>query len=326
MPLEIIRNDITKMNVDAIVNPTDSVFSGGGGVDRAVHLAAGRGLSEECKALGGCEAGQTKVTSGYNLAAKYVIHTVGPIWQGGKSGEEENLSSCYRNSLSIAKEMKLESIAFPIISSGKFGYPKDRALRTANAAIEEFLFDNEMDIFLVVFDQETFEISEKLLSSVKEYIDENYVDENLLMRKSYYDLESVNVNELKVGYQKSLDDVVDQLDDTFSQTLIRLIDEKGMTDVQAYKRANIDRKLFSKIRSRVDYSPSKQTAVAFAIALNLNLDETKDLLLRAGFALSSSSRFDVVIKYFISNGMYNIFDINEVLFHFGQDTLGGGRA
>ena len=326
MPLEIIRNDITKMKVDAIVNPTDSRFSGGGGVDRAVHLAAGRGLSEECKALGGCEAGQAKLTKGYNLAAKYVIHTVGPIWQGGNGGEEEILTDCYMNSLSLVKEMKLESIAFPIISSGTFAYPKDRALGTANTAIGNFLGENDMDIFLVVYDQETFEISEKLLSSVKEYIDENYVDENLFMRRSYYDMERVNVNEIRVDYQRSLDDVVDQLDDTFSQTLMRLIDEKGMTDVQAYKRANIDRKLFSKIRSRVDYSPSKQTAVAFAIALNLNLDETRDLLLRAGFALSSSSRFDVIIKYFISNGMYNIFDINEVLFHFGQDTLGGGRS
>ena len=326
MPLEIIRNDITKMKVDAIVNPTDSRFSGGGGVDRAVHLAAGRGLSEECKALGGCEAGQAKLTKGYNLAAKYVIHTVGPIWQGGNGGEEEILTDCYMNSLSLVKEMKLESIAFPIISSGTFAYPKDRALGTANTAIGNFLGENDVDILLVVYDQETFEISEKLLSSVKEYIDENYVDENLFMRRSYYDMERVNVNEIRVDYQRSLDDVVDQLDDTFSQTLMRLIDEKGMTDVQAYKRANIDRKLFSKIRSRVDYSPSKQTAVAFAIALNLNLDETRDLLLRAGFALSSSSRFDVIIKYFISNGMYNIFDINEVLFHFGQDTLGGGRS
>ncbi len=322
MPFEIIREDITKMNVDAIVNPTDRFFSGGGGVDEAIHFAAGPGMRKECKALGGCEVGKAKITKGYNLKADYVIHTVGPVWVDGKSGEEELLKECYRSSFVLVKENKIGSIAFPIISSGTFGYPKGKALELAKSAIEEFLSENEMDIFLVVFDKETFEISEKLSFSIEQFIDDNYVDEKGSESNLFYSMEEMSVKEHERRYGRSLDDVLDQLDETFSQTLLRMIDERGMTDVEAYRKANVSGKLFSKIRSDKDYHPSKSTALAFAIALRLNLDETGDLLLRAGYALSNSSKFDVIVRYFIEKKNYDIYYVNITLFDRNQKQLG----
>lgn len=336
MPFEIIRNDITKVYADAIVNAANSTLSGGGGVDGAIHRAAGPELLAECSTLGGCEVGQAKITKGYRLPAKYVIHTVGPIWQGGKNHEEKLLADCYRNSLALAKEYKLESIAFPLISSGAYGYPKDKALKTAISVIGDFLLNNEMTVFLVVYDKAAFMLSEKLFSNIAQYIDDKYVGEHPFNKRDRF----AEMDELGEFYssassifstkgiepanrrKRSLDDLVKHIDETFSQMLLRLIDEKGMTDAEAYKRANIDRKLFSKIRNDIDYKPSKPTAIAFAIALKLNLDEAKDLLLKAGFALSHSSKFDIIIEYFIENGSYNIFEINEALFAFDQNLLG----
>jgi O-acetyl-ADP-ribose deacetylase (regulator of RNase III) len=339
MPLIIVRDDITKVHADAIVNATDSLFSGGGGSDKAIHLAAGPGMRQECNALGGCEVGQAKLTEAYNLNARYVIHTVGPIWFGGGMGEEKLLADCYRNSLAIAKKNNLESIAFPVISSGTFEYPKGMALKIANSVIVDFLLKNDMNVYLVVYDKETLKVSEKLFSSVKQYIDENYVEygdnEHYSLRRSECKTNpilqetdflktyssSMEKNVSQGRKKRSLDDVVGHLDETFSQTLLRMIDERNMKDCDVYHRANIDRKLFSKIRGNIGYNPSKPTAIAFAIALSLNIDETKDLLLRAGFALSSSSMFDVIIQYFIEDGNCNIFEINETLFYFGQKTF-----
>ena len=336
MPLEIIRNDITKVHAEAIVNAANSSLLGGGGVDGAIHRAAGPELLAECRALGGCEPGQAKLTKGYKLPAKYVIHTVGPVWQGGKSNEEKLLSACYKNSLALAKEHHLESIAFPLISSGAFGYPRDKALQTAISVIGEFLLSNDMTVYLVVFDKASFMLSEKLFSSITQYIDDKYIEEGKFERRysfsqkrrtSESDLSeskclSMIAMSIEEKPKRNLADLVKQIDETFSQMLIRLIDEKGMTDAETYKKANIDRKLFSKIRNDVDYKPSKSTVIAFSIALNLNLDETKDLLLRAGFALSHSSKFDIIIQYFIEHGNYNIFELNEALFAFGQNLLG----
>lgn len=336
MPLEIIRNDITKVYADVIVNAANSSLLGGGGVDGAIHRAAGPELLEECRALGGCETGQAKITKGYKLPAKYIIHTVGPVWHGGISNEEKLLADCYRNSLILAKEYNLESIAFPLISSGAFGYPKDKALKTAISVIGDFLLSNEMTVFLVVYDKAAFVLSEKLFSSIAQYIDDKYIEEHPFNTRDRFE----EMNQLRECYleapdlfplgapapagkcKRSLDDVVKHMDETFSQMLLRLIDEKGMTDADTYKKANIDRKLFSKIRNDINYKPSKPTTIAFAIALKLNLDETKDLLLKAGFALSHSSKFDIIIEYFIEDGNYNIFEINEALFAFDQNLLG----
>lgn len=332
MPLEIIRNDITKVHVDAIVNAANSSLLGGGGVDGAIHRAAGPKLLEECRTLGGCKVGQAVITKGYNLPAKYVLHTVGPVWQGGNKNEEKLLTDCYRNSLLLAKEYKLESVAFPLISSGAFGYPKDKALKTAISAIGEFLLNNDMTVYLVVFDKAAFVLSEKLFTSIKQFIDDRYIedhpsDRRMLAEESaqYRDIleysEMSSVSEL-IKPKRKLDDVVNNLDETFSQMLLRLIDERSMTDAETYYKANIDRKHFSKIRSNINYKPSKTTVIAFAIALKLNLDETKDLLLKAGFALSRSSKFDIIIEYFIEEENYNIFEINEALFAFDQSLLG----
>jgi len=316
MPLEIIRNDITKVQVDAIVNAANSSLLGGGGVDGAIHKAAGPELLEECRTLGGCPTGQAKITKGYKLPAKYVIHTVGPVWHGGSRGEEQLLRGCYRNSLALAKEYGLESIAFPLISAGAYGYPKDQAMQVAISVIGEFLMNHEMMVYLVVFDKSAVVLSEKLFASINQYIDDRYVEEHAILR-------DYQVKEFYPVAGRSLEDLVNHLDETFSQMLIRLIDEKGMTDSEAYHRANMDRRLFSKIRINTHYKPSKVTVLAFAIALQLNLDETRDLLARAGFALSHSSKFDIIVEYFIEAGMYNIFEINEVLYAFDQNTLGG---
>lgn len=336
MPLEIIRNDITKVHVDAIVNAANPSLLGGGGVDGAIHGAAGPELLAECRTLGGCEIGQAKITKGYNLPAKYVIHTVGPVWNGGKNNEEKLLADCYKNSLALAKDYKLASIAFPLIASGAFGYPKDKALKTAISVIGDFLLSNEMTVYLVVYDKSAFMLSEKLFSSIKEYIDDKYIEERPLSRRDIVE-EAYQLNEVYLEdpvsfsveaptpvkkHKRSLDDLVNNMDETFSQMLLRLIDEKEMTDAETYKKANIDRKHFSKIRNDIYYKPSKPTVLAFAIALELNLDETKDLLLKAGFALSQSSKFDIIIEYFIENGNYNIFEINEALFAFDQNLLG----
>ena len=333
MPLEIVRNDITKMKVDAIVNAANESLLGGGGVDGAIHYAAGPELLTECKTLGGCKTGKAKITGGYNLPAKYVIHTVGPVYEDGKHGEKVLLESCYRESLSLAKEHNCETVAFPLISSGVYGYPKDQALKVAIDVISDFLLENEMKVYIVIFDKAAYKISEKLFSDIADYIDDNYVDEH-----TDYCRESMRMNapvQASVGLFEtdlceckamSADDDLDaklrQIDESFSQMLLRKIDEKGMTDAECYKKANIDRKLFSKLRSDVHYKPSKPTAIAFAISLELTLSETEDMLKKAGFALSHSNKFDIIIEYFISKGNYNIFEINEVLFAFDQSLLG----
>ncbi len=335
MPLHIVRNDITKMNTDAIVNAAKNSLMGGGGVDGAIHDAAGPELLEECKTLGGCETGKAKITGAYNLPCKYVIHTVGPVYQDGRHGEPELLSSCYRESLRLAKEAKCETVAFPLISSGVYGYPKAEALRIAVDTISEFLIENYMTVFIVIFDKKAYQIGEKLFSDIETYIDDNYVGQHsddpeerrrrtAVAKRADLDY-SRSFASMPVSYMSasmSLEDAVGQIDESFSEMLLRKIDESGMTDAQVYKKANIDRKLFSKIRSTKNYKPSKPTALAFAIALELPLDETKDMLMKAGFALSHSSKFDIIIEYFISHGNYNIFEINEALFAFDQSLLG----
>ena len=340
MPLEIVRNDITKMKVDAIVNAANESLLGGGGVDGAIHRATGVGLLAECRTLGGCKTGKARITGGYNLPAKYVIHTVGPIYNDGKHGEKTLLESCYRESLALAKERGCETVAFPLISSGVYGYPKDQALKVAIDVISDFLLENEMTVYIVIFDKAAYQIGEKLFSDIAEYIDDHYVDEHTdysrernrmnampgvasCTRRKKSDIDSFEICDCKaMPLEDDLDAKLRQIDESFSQMLLRKIDEKGMTDAECYKKANIDRKLFSKIRSDVHYKPSKPTALAFAISLELSLDETEDMLRKAGFALSHSNKFDIIIEYFISRGNYNIFEINEALFAFDQSLLG----
>lgn len=342
MPLEIVRNDITKMKVDAIVNAANQTLLGGGGVDGAIHHAAGPRLLAECRTLGGCETGSAKITGAYRLPCKYVIHAVGPRWQGGGHGERDKLISCYRASLALAKENSCETVAFPLISSGIYGYPKDKALKVAIDTISDFLFDNDMTVYIVIFDKAAYRIGEKLFKDIVEYIDDNYVDEHtdphrertrsLLLDETVAfggaseDVEMLMPLAVKSSMEapapSTLDEAVSMIDESFSEMLLRKIDERGITDAQCYKKANIDRKLFSKIRSDKLYKPSKPTVLAFAIALELPLSETKEMLMKAGFALSHSNKFDIIVEFFISRGNYNVFEINEALFAFDQSLLG----
>ena len=332
MPLQIVRADITTLRVDAIVNAANESLLGGGGVDGAIHRAAGPDLLKECRTLNGCKTGQAKLTRGYRLPAKFVIHTVGPIWRGGGHGEREKLVSAYRSSLELALANKCETVAFPLISSGVYGYPKDQALKVAVDTIGDFLLAHDMTVSLVIFDRAAYTIGGKLFADIAAYIDDRYAaahaDSREIQRRRMA-MASMPVEESErmpapcTMAPSGLDEALSKLDESFSQMLLRKIDERGMTDAQCYKKANIDRKLFSKIRSDVHYKPSKPTAMAFAVALELSLEEARELLGRAGFAFSSASKFDIIVEYFIAHRNYNIFEINEALFAFDQSLLGG---
>ena len=331
MPFEIVRNDITKMKVDAIVNAANKSLLGGGGVDGCIHRAAGPELLAECKLLNGCEIGSAKITKGYQLPCMYVIHAVGPRWIDGNHHEKELLESCYTTSLHLAKEYGCNSIAFPLISSGIYGYPKVQALRVAVEQIRKFLLDNDMMVYLVIFDRKSYEIGDKLYSDITSYIDDQYVDEHSnslsLQKPRFVGFDNTCLREgsapLSSAEQKSIMDWLSDIDESFSEMLLRKIDESGMSDAECYKKANIDRKLFSKIRSDKLYKPSKPTVIAFALALELSLEEMQDMLAKAGFALSHSSKFDLIIEYFVKQGNYNVYEINAVLFAFDQSLIGG---
>lgn len=338
MPFFIVRNDITKMKVDAIVNAANETLLGGGGVDGAIHRAAGPALLKECRSLGGCETGKAKITGAYNLPSRYIIHTVGPRWFGGRYGEREKLFSCYRESLFLAKRYGVSTIAFPLISAGSFGYPRDQAMQIASDAITTFLQGNEMTVYLVIFDRVSFQIGRSRFPQIAAYIDDCYAqchedksrrdNEGCLLSTcfpepaSYQPDISATCPEPCQNARNHLVHALSHLDESFSEMLLRKIDEKGMTDADCYKKANIDRKLFSKIRKDRLYKPSKPTAVAFAIALELSLEETKELLMKAGFALSHSNAFDIIVEYYIIHHQYNIYEINETLFSFDQNLLG----
>lgn len=325
VPLHIVRNDITTMKVDAIVNAANESLLGGGGVDGAIHRAAGPELLAECRTLRGCKTGQAKLTKGYRLPARFVIHTVGPVWRGGGHGERELLISAYRSSLELALEQGCRTVAFPLISSGVYGYPKDQALKVAVDTIGDFLLAHEMTVYLVIFDRAAYTIGGRLFADIAAYIDDRYVEEHTESREAEYRraMAYACAEAQMMSMPADLNKAVEQLDESFSQMLLRKIDEKGMTDAQCYKKANIDRKLFSKIRSDVHYKPSKPTAMAFAIALELPLEQARQLLEKAGFAFSHASKFDIIVEYFIAHKNYNIFEINEALFAFDQSLLGG---
>lgn len=335
MPFTIVRQDITHMAVDAIVNAANTDLLMGGGVCGSIFKAAGVSqLQAACNKLAPIGTGDAVITPGFSLPARFVIHTAGPVYRGGGYGEEALLRSCYLNCLKRALENKCQSIAFPLISSGIYGYPKDKALHIASATIQEFLGAHDLDVYLAVFDTSSFLISEKLLGDVESYIDEHYVNEHK-HRRTLLDVECTSLQEASRtrSYKAAplaplpsgvgLDELVGRLDESFSASLLRLIDAKGKTDVDVYKRANIDRKLFSKIRADKSYMPSKRTAIALAVALELSLDDMDNLLERAGFALSHSQKFDVIVEYFVVNGNYNIYEMNEVLFKYDQPLLGG---
>ena len=357
MPFEIVRNDITKMKVDAIVNAANNSLLGGGGVDGAIHRAAGPELLAECRTLGGCETGAAKITKGYHLPCKYVIHTVGPVWRGGQHGEEKLLISCYQSSLALAEKYGCASVAFPLISAGAYGYPRDQAIKIATNTIRDFLSEHDMTVFLVVFDRGSFAISQKLYANIQAFIDDaaigpDYERSESLRRREGYNrpcmappdapapkpeakkqsvfqkkqAKETTIDTTFLGdecaFAPGLDDYLDQMDEGFRDMLLRKIDEKHMTDAECYKKANIDRKLFNKIKNQADYKPGKPTVAALAIALHLPLEEIKEMLMKAGFSFTHSSKFDLIVEYFIAQGNYDIFEINQALFAFDQKLLG----
>ena len=368
MPFLIVRNDITKMRGDAIVNAAKPSLLGGGGVDGAIHAAAGPELLEACKALGGCPVGEARLTKGFRLPCRWVIHAVGPVWQGGAAGEREKLLSCYRYCLELADSLGCESLAFPLISSGAYGYPKEQAVAVAREAIEGFLWDHDMSVYLVVYGEESLAASRRYFDQIREYIDSAYVREhpsrpNRREEETFAPRESWPLPTAKPkktagesaplrparpaaatpedfcaapsaiapcsetvaesnGYGSSFVSRFGRLDESFQQMLLRLIDQRGLTDAACYKRANIDRKLFSKIRKDVHYKPSKPTVLAFAVALELDLADTEELLEKAGYALSRSNRFDLIVRWFLERGIYDVYTINEALFEFDQALLG----
>lgn len=393
MPFQIIRNNITKVKADAIVNTANPKPWIGHGTDSAIYHAAGAGemLAQRLK-IGDIAPGQAAYTDAFRLHAKYVIHTVGPKWIDGAHGERELLRSCYENSLRLAATLSCESVAFPLIATGVYGFPKDEALQIALDEIRHFLSEHEMQVILVVFDPDSYELSRGLVAEIDAYIDERTAAEQLrweyaacaapmdrqerdkrerpaaaprqsvskkepeeeeVDRVSAFDrakgeesaepsLDAIAPDEAAVTplsrkvsasekitkpsrrelCGKSLEEVLGNVGDTFQQRLFQLIDESGMDDVTVYTNANIDRRLFSKIRSRVDYRPKKKTAVALAIALELDMPTTQDLLSRAEIAFSPSNEFDLIISYFITNRVYDIFEINAALFDYGQPLLG----
>ncbi len=342
MPFKIVRNDITKLRVDAIVNAANERLLMGGGVCGAIFAAAGAEmLAKACAKIGRCETGSAVITPGFALPAKYIIHAVGPVWRGGNEGETASLAACYDSALALALQYKLESVAFPLISSGIYGFPKDIALSVATAQIDSFLRKHEMDVYLVVYDRASFQLSEQRYHSIKAFIDDHNASftEALCASRAdempVYARPTASAKILKrreeaspkacytpAPTQAELERILRRAGESFTQRLLRWIDERGMTDPEVYQRANLDRRLFSKIRSNRDYRPAKNTAIAFAVALRLNLDETADLLRCAGYALSQSSRADLIVEYFIRAENFNIFEINEALFAFDENLLG----
>ena len=331
MTLRLISGDITDQKCDAIVNAANEYLREGGGVCGAIFNAAGSlRLRLACQRIGHCPTGQAVITSGFDLC-KYIIHAVGPVYIDGRHNEEKLLRSCYRSSLQLAKTNGISSIAFPVISSGIYGYPKDEAIRIALEEIQDFLKDNEMEVRLVFYGRKSFLTVSELFENVEQFLEGHYV-EPVQERKMYssnylptfgrpFSEEAVVPAAREKKADRKLEDLVENLDETFTEMLFRLIDEKGYDDVETYKRANIDRKLFSKIKSNRTYRPSRNTVMAFCIALRLSLDEAKDLLSKAGYALSHSNRADVIVEYFIENRIYDIFEVNEALFYFTGSTL-----
>lgn len=346
MPFKIVRNDIANVQADAIVNTANPLPVVGAGTDTAIHAKAGKELLSARERIGPIAVGEAAITAAYGLNASYVIHAVGPVWQGGIHREESLLRRSYDSALRLALENGCSSVAFPLISAGSYGFPKALALQIAIESFSAFLMEHEMQIYLVVWDRTAFELSEKLFQGVESYIDENYIAKKAHIMRRY---ETTHRDERRfavrnllpeqeytedkcVAYMAApmvasapapgLDELLAKTDAGFTETLLKLIDRSGKKDSEVYKRANISKQHFSKIRSNLSYRPTKATAVAFAIALELNLEQTNDLIGRAGYTLTNSSRFDVIIQYFIREKNYNMFDINMTLFKYDEMTLG----
>lgn len=344
MPLVLTRDDVSRVDAEAVVNAANEHLSVGGGVCGAIFEAAGRReLESACKQLGGCPTGSAVVTPGFGLKARWIIHAVGPIWRGGSWGEDALLRSAYRSALERASELGVRSVALPLISTGIFGFPIDRALAIATSEISAFLDRvQDVEVRLVVFDRAAFAACLADYGEVAACEDEEYVDARR-GRDRMGDLRlsmpacgaaadvisgdaapggSCFGSARPIADERELKDLLVHLDTSFSQAVLSLIDERGLTDAAVYKKANLSRQVFSKLRKDDGYRPAKPTAVALAIALELDMDQTRELLQRAGYALSTASTFDAIVRYYIERHSYDIVAINQMLFAFDQPLLG----
>ena len=386
MPFKIVRNDITKMNTEAIVNTANDHATVGTGCDYAVYMAAGYDelLKYREEKIGFVPEGEAFITPGFKLQGKYIIHAVSPLYMGGDQGEEGKLRSCYRKSLQIAKEYNIKSISFPLISTGGFGYPKEEGIRIAVDEINAFLLENEMQIYLVVFDTKATMLGEKIYPDLEAYIDHNYVRDKreeeygthlsnaqLIERRTKRNAERADfatsalpayAEEPKVAkpslkdsifkkpskkaapikqasmsdmdeceensyfnfeelHESKLEERMKHVSDTFSQYLMYLIQDKKMENAEVYKRAIVDKKIFSKIKNNIDYHPQKITALCLCVGAKLNLDESKDLLARAGYALSPCDKTDIIFSYFIENEIYDMIELDIQLEEHGLPCI-----
>lgn len=333
MPFQIIRDDLAHVKADAIVVAANERLVLDGGIGGRIAGLAGRAnLQAACDALAPCPTGRAVATPAFDLPARHIIHAVGPRWHDGTRNEARLLRATYDAALSLAESLGDRSVALPLISSGSYGFPAPEAFDIALAAIRDFLDVHEIDVTLVLYDRQAVAAGAARFQRIARYIDDTYVAERepFDMRMAGAPLSRVQPQATasegppkpKRTLREGLRAWLDKLDEPFSVTLLRLIDERGLADAQVYKRANMSRQLFSKIRSDADYRPTKKTVLSLAVALELSLDETEDLLERAGFALSHSSKFDVIIEYFITEGVYDSFTINEALYAFDQPLLG----
>ena len=325
-----------------LVNAANTHLAEGGGVCGALFAAAGRErMRAACDAIGGCSVGDAVATPAFDLPARWCIHAVGPIWRGGGHGEEAALRSCYRSIFARAAELRARSVAYPLISAGIYGYPAASALSVAREETRVFLADHDdVEVTLVVFDRSAVQLGSALEREIREYIDDEYVAQSpyafgraaeLEREARWEDAQEPAEDDAEwmlcaavdaAPASAELDDLLDHLDAGFSETLLALIDQRGLSDAEVYHRANLSRQLFSKIRSNPSYRPTKPTAVALAMALELDMPAAQDLLARAGLALSRSSKFDVIVRFFLERGIYDIYRLNEALFAYDQPLVG----
>ena len=354
MPFKIVRNDITKMNTEAIVNTANTHAAVGTGCDSAVYKAAGYEelLRYRGEQIGSAAEGDVFITPGFHLHAKYIIHAVSPRYIDGNQGEEEKLRSCYRKSLELAKTYRIHSIAFPLISTGGFGYPKEVGMRIAIDEIHAFLMENDMMIYLVVFDETSTALGGKLYPELEAYIDNHYVEdkseqEYCYSRSAYMmdgarkgagiepeecrilapvpDEEDEDFSEECFYFEEedesALEERMQHISDTFSEYLLYLIGEKKMENAEVWKRAIVDKKVFSKMKNNPDYHPQKRTALCLCVGAKLNLDETRDLLARAGYALSPCDKTDIIFSYFIEHEIYDMIELDIQLEEHGLPCI-----
>ena len=340
MPFLMIRNDITKVTADVIVNPANRNLLQGSGTSRAIYQAAGeQELTAACEAIGYCDLGKAVCTPAFRLPAKYIFHAVCPAWHGDMAGEAEQLAGAYHSALELAVEHHCESVAFPLLSSGNYGYPKEQAFRIAVDTITGFVLDHDLTVYLVLYDRHSLAVSRKLFASVEEYIDDHYVAQNdesyefdrwrreSAERRRRLEEEAAPMLEAAAPpaapmAARSLEHLMDNLGESFTTRLLRLIDERGLKDSTVYKQSNISRQHFSKIQCNRDYNPKKKTVLAFAVGLHLSEDETIDLLKSAGYAFSDGSKRDWIVRYCLEHKIYNINQVNTLLFEYDQEQLG----